>query len=274
VTKLPAGLSGYVPVRDNFALDYCAQLSVQSLLPICDEVIIGDAGSTDNTLEFFRDWQITEPKIRIVHCVLPPLPKPDEVERDDPNRPPGNPVMLIHWLNEIRAHCRFSMQITLDADEVLDPCSYPEIKQAMADETPRWIKRLNLWKSPQWEAPHGTVCGENVVRMGPTSMEMHSDEPCPQGEPEIRRLAINGDNMLIVHLGFLRRQEAFLKKSRVVQAMIHNTYDPRLKEAEVTGQSWVDLSPFPPNKPLIPCNKRFAPYVNDWLRERGYEVNK
>lgn len=268
------GLSGYLPLLNGIRLDYCFECAIKSLLPICDEVIVGDAGSTDGTLELLREWQLTEPKIRVVHVTLPRLPTPDEVERDDPNRPPGNPLMLIDWLNQIRAHCRYKMQITLDADEVLEECSYPEVKLIMADETPRWIRRMNLWKSPQWEAPHGTVCGENVVRIGPTRMRMHSDEPCPEGEPEIRRLAVNWDNGWIIHLGFLRRPEAFLKKSRVVQALIHNTYDPRLREAEQTGKSWVELSPFPENRPLIPCNKRFAPYVQDWLLERGYEVNK
>lgn len=274
MTQLACGLSGYIPVRDNFALDYCAQLGVKSLLPICDEVIIGDAGSTDNTLDFFRDWSLTEPKIRIIHCVLPPLPRPDQVEADDPNRPPGDPVMLIGWLNQIRAHCRFEWQITLDADEVLNPKSYSWIKMAIQDGFPCWIKRANFWRSPQWEAPHGTVCGENVVRLAPTRMEMHSDEPCPGGEPEIRSKAVNGDNMEIWHFGFLRRQEAFLKKSRVVQAMIHNTYDNRLRQAERTGESWVDLSPFPENKPLLPRTDKFPDYVNTWLIERRHQLNK
>ena len=105
-------------------------------------------------------------------------------------------------------------------------------------------------------------------------MEMHSDEPCFEGEPEIRRKAVNGDGMRIWHFGFLRRQEAFLKKSRVVQAMIHNTYDNRLRQAEQTGESWVDLSPFPENKPLIARTDKFPEYVNRWLLERGHELNK
>jgi glycosyltransferase involved in cell wall biosynthesis len=268
-----SGISGVIPIKDNFALDYCAHLGVKSLLPVCDEVIIVDAGSTDNTVQFFNDWSLTEPKIRVIHYDLPRLPTPEEVERDDPNRPPGNPVMLIPWINAGRLAAKYDWQLHLDGDEVLDPCSYSWMNYYKMEGSPVYIRRLNLWGSPQWEAPHGTVCGENVVRFGPTRMEMHSDEPCPEGEPEIRRNASQADGPLIVHLGFLRKQENFLHKSRIMQAWLMNTYDPRLREAEQTGKSWVELSPFPESRPLISCNRKFAPYVNEWLVSHGYTLN-
>lgn len=85
--SLARGLSGYLPIKDNFSLDYCAHLGVKSLLPVCDEVIIVDAGSTDGTVEFFEDWSKVEPKIRVIHYDLPRLPTPEEVERDDLSRP-------------------------------------------------------------------------------------------------------------------------------------------------------------------------------------------
>jgi len=273
MSDLLPGLSGYIPIKNNFELDYCAQLGVRSLLPVCDEVIVVDAGSTDKTLPFFEEWAQWEPKLRIVHYEIPRLPTPEEVERDDLTRPPGNPVMLIPWLEAGRKACRYSWQITLDGDEVLDEGSYPYIKPAIEYGYPCWMNRVNLWKSPQSEAPHGTVCGERVVRLAPTRMEMCSDEPRPEGEPEIRRTAVNGDNMAIIHLGFLRKQPEFLKKSRVMQGWLMNTYDSRLRQAEQTGESWVALSPFPEGKPLIPCNRKFAPYVNEWLTERRHTLN-
>jgi len=278
MSDLLPGLSGYIPIKNNYELDYCAQLGVRSLLPVCDEVIVVDAGSTDKTLAFFEEWAQWEPKLRIVHYDLPRLPTPDEVERDDLTRPPGNPVMLIPWLNAGRAACRFNTQITLDADETLAPIGAEVIKQAIADRAPRWFRRINLW--PSWvddsimEAPHGTVCGERVVRMGPTAYPMHSDEPCPEGEPEIRRLAVNddGDRLKIYHLGFLRDKQAFLRKSRIVQGMIHNTFDPRLRESERTGREWYKLSPFPENRPLLGVAYDWPDYVNEWIKERGWKA--
>lgn len=269
---LPHGLSGFVPIRNGISLDYCFREAIQSLLPICDEVIACDSDSTDGTSWALKQWAELEPKLRVINYPWPRLPTPDEVERDDLARPPGNPRMLITWLNFAREHCKFDTQITLDADEVIDPRAYPGIKTAVEDRIPRWFRRINFWGSPNWEAPHGTVCGERVVKMGPTTMETCSDEPRPEGEPEIRRLAQDGPNLVVWHLGFLREQKAFLRKSRVMQGALHNCYDPRLREAEKTGKPWVECSPFPEGKPLIPVNEwsAFPPYVKDWLLARGH----
>ena len=272
MTILIHGLSGFVPVRNGILLDYCFEEAIKSLLPVCDEVIACDSDSTDGTRELLDGWSLVEPKLRVINYPWPVFPSPDEVEADLLTRPAGNPRMLIAWLNFCREHCRFDTQITLDADEVLDPRGHLEVKNAVNDRLPRWFRRINFWGTPAWEAPHGTVCGERVVKMGPTAYETCSDEPRPEGEPEIRRLAIDGPNLTVFHLGFLRKQNAFLLKSRVMQAALHNCYDPRLREAEKTGKPWFECSPFPADKPLLPVNEwaAFPDYVKDWLRARGF----
>lgn len=267
------GLSGYIPVRDGDSLDYSWREAAMSLLPICDELILCDSDSTDGTRQEMDEWAKVNSKLRIINYPWPRLPTPDEVERDDPHRPKGDPRMLIAWLEFCRRHCSHRFQITLDADEVLSPRAYPEIQRAMKDGIPRWFSRVNFWGSPFKEAPHGSVCGEKVARFAPTDMEMCSDEPRPEGEPEIRLKAIDGPDLKIFHLGFLRKQDAFLKKSRVMQGILHNCYDPRLREAEKTGKSWVELSPFPPGWALLDYPHRDWPdYVTSWLKERGYKI--
>lgn len=266
------GLTGIVPVRNGVSLDYCFEEAIKSLLPVCHEVIACDSDSSDGTRDKLDDWALAEPKLRVINYPWPLLPSPDQVQADQLDRPAGNPRMLIRWINFAREHCRFDTQINLDADEVLDPRSHQEVRNAVADRIPRWFRRINFWGTPNWEAPHGTVCGEKVVKMGPSHMEACSDEPRPEGEPEIRRLAIDGANLTIFHLGFLRHQDAFLRKSRVMQAALHNCYDPRLREAEKTGRNWVDCSPFPEGKPLLPVNEwaYFPDYVKAWLKARGH----
>ena len=267
------GLSGYIPVRNGNSLDYCWQEAAMSLLPICDELIFCDSGSTDGPREEMDAWAKRDSKVRVIDYPWPRLPTPEEVEADDPTRPKGDPFMLIAWINFARRECRHMFQITLDADEVLDPRSYPEIRRAMNDGIPRWFNRVNCWGDPFHEAPHGSVCGERVARFAPTDMEMCSDEPRPEGEPEIRKLAISGPDLRIWHLGFLRRQEAFLKKSRIMQGLLHNCYDPRVREAEKTGQSWVELSPFPQGWAIMECPGNEMPeYAKSWCRTRGYKI--
>ena len=278
MSLLPQGLSAFIPVKNGVELDYCFREAAISLLPVADEVIFVDAGSTDGTLERITEWMKTEPKIRLVHYEIPRLPTPEEVERDDLTRPNADRVMLIPWLAAGTAACRFNTQISLDADETLSPIGYETIRQAIQDRQPRWFRRINLW--PSWvddsimEAPHGTVCGEAVVRLGPTDYPMHSDEPTPNGEPEMRKLAIrdDGDRLKIYHLGFLRHQAQFLKKSRVMQAWLANTYDPRLRESEQTGKPWYKCSPFPENRPLLGVAYDWPDYVNDWIKERGWRA--
>lgn len=269
MSQLKHGLSGFVPVRNAISLDYCFQECVNSLLPVCDEVIICDSDSSDGTKEMIEEWETREPKIRVANWPWPRVATYDEWKADKP-RPPGDPRLLIRWLNYTRQFCLYDTQISLDADEVLCPKGYSEIKRAVEDRTPRWLSRINFWKSPFFEAPHGTVCGERVAKIGPTEYETVSDEPREEGEPPMRSEAIFHDSLRIFHMGFLRRQDAFFAKSKVMQGALHSTYDPRLVKAEEQGTSWADESPF--DKPLIPYPYNdHPPAIRAWLQERGYK---
>lgn len=251
---MKSGISGYVPVRDVIKLDYCAALSVESLLPICSEVVVSDGESTDGTFEFFTEWSKREPKIRVIT-----YPWPDPV---------GDLNMLKKWLNWTRNHLEYRSQITMDADEVLSPKSYSLISKLAEENKCAWMKRHNFWGSPYFIAPLGTVCGEEVVRLGPTEYEMVSDGfEIP--EPPIRQEAGHYlDELEIFHYGFIRKREAFFAKSRVVQRAILNTHDARLAKAEAEGIDWVPLCPF--EKPLIPFEGKHPMIMKGWLEERGF----
>lgn len=253
---LMRGLSGYVPVRNGNSLDYCWQLAVLSMLPVCDEVVICDSDSTDGTREEAEEWAKKEPKIRVINYPWP--------------NPKGDVWMLMKWLNFTRRELRYDMQITLDADEVIHPEAYPDIKRAVEERSCRWFKRMNFWKDANHLVPDGQVCGRNVVRLGPTRLEMISDnaEPHPNGEPAIRKKATYNPRNLIWHLGFLRNQKAFLAKSRVMQSAMLNDYDKGLELAEKTGQDWHTLSNA--NIKLEPYEGTHPDIVKLWLNERGH----
>lgn len=248
------GISGYVPCRNIIRLDYCAELAVKSLLPVCDEVVVCDSDSDDGTREFFEQWMNSEPKLRVINYPWP--------------NPCGDPWMLKKWLNFARDNLECRNQLTLDADEVLHPGAYPEIQAAAAAGECRWFKRFNFWMDCSHLVPEGHVCGTNVARLGPTDLEMVSDNPHPEGEPEIRKRATYHDTLRIWHLGFLRKPAAFFAKSKVMQHVVCNSYDPRLAEAERTGQPWYELSTFAP--PLDAYTGKHPEIVHEWLKERGY----
>lgn len=253
--NLKPGLSGYVPVRNCLRLDYCFDLAIKSLLPVCDEVIACDSDSDDGTKEMLIEWASREPKLRVINW---PWPNPNGFGR-----------LLYTWLNFTRQQCRFKSQITLDADEVLDPESYAEVRRGAEQSKAYWMQRLNFWGDPHHIAPHHTVCAHLVVRQGPTEWEMVSDD-FYNPEPPIKIHAVKHPALRIFHLGFLRREEAFHAKSKVVQNAILGTCDPVFDAARAKGVPWHTMAPF--KQPLLNYSGGFPDMVKDWLRERGYSV--
>lgn len=255
-------ISGYVCVRNMFKLDYCADLTVKSLLPVCDEVLVSIGIKTgevdDGTYAFFTDWATREPKLRF-HLY----------EWPDPHR---DITWWTTWINAAREQLNFPMQMHLDADEVLDPKSYPAVLAAAGKGQALWFERLNFWRDAQHLAPSGHVCADQVVRLGPTELWMPSDEPHLEGEPAIRLRAgwpPNADrSQRIFHYGFLRKQQAMIDKCRVVNGAFFGTMDDRLVAAEKDGKPWVDKIEM-----AAPLQDFYEPHPDlacDWLWERGY----
>lgn len=257
VSPVKKGLCGILAIRDGIELDYCGELAIQSMLPVCDEVLIGDGGSTDGTREFFVEWAKQEPKIRVLDYPWP--------------NPVGDQYIHQKWLNWIQQFSRFNMVCTVDADEVFDPSCYSRMTQAAEKQECLWFHRVNLWKDPQHEAPHGTVCGHEVARLGPVELPLVSDQQYPGGEPEIRVKALRDASLRIWHLGFLRDQKKFLKKSRREQLFLLNTYDSRLEQCEKTGEDWVELTMWK-DRELIEHKFMLPETIKPWLRERGHSL--
>lgn len=253
-------LSGYTLTRNCHALDYCFELTIASLLPVCDEVVVCDAESNDGTREQLDNWAAAEPKLRIVTYPWP--------------NPVRDITWFTTWINFARGHLRHPMQLQLDADEVLCPLAHDTIRRAAAAGECRWLHRLNFWRDPQHLAPHGRVCGEQVVRLAPAHLWMPSDEPHPEGEPEIRVRAGWPPNaardLRIFHYGFLRRQPAFFAKVRAVNGAFFGSYDDRLVQAEAKGTAWQDECPF--DLPLLDYREPHPELAHPWLRARGYQV--
>lgn len=250
-------LTGMIPVRNGNSLDYCWQQAVESLLPVCEHVIIGNSDSDDGTREEAEAMAAKDPRISVVNTPWP--------------NPKGDPWFLKKWLNAIREHVKTAMQISLDADEVLHPSSYDEIQRATIDGGSRTFRRHNFWKSPTLLVPEGEVCGRFVVRMGRSEYAMVSDNCEASPEPElIRKHARHHPSLQICHYGFLRNPAAFFAKSKVMQQAVCGSYDSRLVEAERTGQPWYTLSNG--HLKLEPYTGTHPPLMLPWLRERGYSV--
>lgn len=263
------GISAYLPVRNGDSLNYPWRCVAESLLAVADELIYCDSDSEDDTRAQMEAHAARDRRVRVINWPWPVVPTPEAVAHKLPG-PPGRPRLLIDWLNHARQFCRYDMQLTSDADEVLCPKSIPRIREAAQRRECLYFHRLHFWRDHRHITQNDKVCGSYVARFGPTELEMVSDEMRPEGEPPIRQRAVKHPSLRFFHYGFIRPPESFFAKSKVVQAALHNAYDPRLVEAEQTGKNWFDLTDV---GELLPYAANDWPEVSwAWLRECGYNV--
>lgn len=254
------GLSGYTIVRNAIKGDYCIRESLLSMLPICDEVVVGDASSDDGTTEMLTVMASKHPKIRVV--------------RQEWVQPNGNPKWFVSWINLTRRELRFDTQLMLDADEVLGSGCYKHLKALVSTGTALWCSRLNFWRNAQTLIAKGETCGHEVVRFGPSDLFMPSDEPYgfhPHfgPEPVIRRRAKRIHPMpVIFHYGFLRKREGMIEKSKVNLRAFFGGFDTRLSKAMLHPEKpWQDFLIH--KKPHTRYDGPHPKHCHEWLKERG-----
>lgn len=255
----PKGLSGFTVCKNAISLDYSIRECIQSMLAVCDEVVVGEMGSTDGTMTFLMDWAAHEPKLRIAII-------------NDWTTARGDRKWFVEALNQTREQLKYSHMLQLDADEVLgdDPTTHDLIKQAVERNDAFAFDRLNFARDAGHLIPEGECCGKYVVRIGPSHLWLPSDEPHVRGEVHLLDMAHIQPAAKIFHLGFVRRPEAFFAKAKVVLGAFFDNYDPRLEEAQAKG---VDpLSGFEWWNRLVPYSGYYPKAVRQWMEDRGYIV--
>lgn len=250
-------LSGFTIAKNCLSLDYCIEECIQSMLPICDEVVVGIMGSEDGTLDLIHNWSTCEPKLRYVPVRDWTLQK-------------GNMNWFVEALNETRQCLRYPMALQLDADEVLgtDSKTLQAIRRCVETKDAIAMDRLNFVKDHKHLIPEGYCCGKYVVRCGPSNLWWPSDEPHQRGEVPLLDMAHIETDAKIFHLGFLRKREAFYAKARVVLGAFFNEFDQRLAKAE--SENYHPFQEFEWWNNLTPYSGYYPELIKEWLRARGY----
>ena len=112
-------ISGFTFIRNGLALGYPFVPAIQSLLPLCDEIIVNVPRSTDDTLAAVR--KIGDPKIRII-----------ESEWDEALRTAG--LAMSHHTNIALRECTGDWCVYIQGDEVLHEETLPLMRAAMERE--------------------------------------------------------------------------------------------------------------------------------------------
>lgn len=250
-------ISAYICVRNAIELDYCLIAGAESLIPVADELVICDGESTDGTLDLIHDLMVRDSRVRLITYPW--------------TTPHNDPGFWTRWLNFARQRLHYPIQLTIDADEVLAPQSYPAILEMASQSRSGLFRRLNFWQDTEHLAPENRCCGTMVARLGPTSLYMPSDEPLPAQEENVRKYADADERLLIFHYGFIRNPSAFVKKSVAVQNMFFGSVDQRIVEMAAQGRPWNERDYFD-GLPLRSWSGRHPDVALSWLRKNGYRV--
>lgn len=107
------GISGFTVIRNAVLMGYPVLQSIQSLLPLVDEFVVGVGQSDDGTRRLIES--IGDPKIRIFDSFW------------DSSKTKGG-LMLSEKTNEALARCAHDWCFYLQADEVVHEEDYPAIR--------------------------------------------------------------------------------------------------------------------------------------------------
>jgi hypothetical protein len=261
-------LGGTVCIRNGDVLDYPWRECAQSLLPVCDEVVICvGSGGEDKTEASARQWAEQDSKVKV--CIYEwPEPK-------------GDNDFWVNWLNYAREHHRTDYHFQLDADEVLHEKCHASVRSFMEQSHGRTARmtRHNFWRDHQHTIPEGHCLGKRVIRIAPVNLWMPSDGIHHKGSEVVSRATLT--DIEIFHYGFIRKREAFFAKARALQGYFFDSYDPRLVSveerlkvlaeekksgnwmSEIEGVEWINrLDEFTGTHPAI---------MKHWLKYRGYK---
>jgi len=249
------GLSGYTVCRNAISLDYPLVECILSMLPVCDEVVVCDSDSEDGTVMALELLASIQPKIRIINRPF--------------DNPKGDEGWFDRWVNFARGHLQYDMQLQMDADEIVHPCSYDEIRASVARRDVRLFTFHNFWLDAQHTCPWGDG---KKLHLLPTELYLNSHGARPDGEVNARQLATEHPTLVSLHYSALRKREAYYAKCRFLgEAMIPADADITRDDPEKSG---MDLMHAHPDRlaACVPFRLTHPEFMHKWLTERGWKI--
>lgn len=231
--------------------DYCVEEAISSLLEVCDEILILDAGSTDGTTELLTKFVSSK-------CVVVQLGKEEWEKRHGREK-------LSYFQNLAKAMLTTDYYFLLQADEVLSEESFYFIKDAIAmNQEAYFVKRINLWGDcnsfinvPENRQP----CSTQIIRLAKINYVSVGDGEsidAPAKEWFI-------DKIKIFHYGFVRKKEVMKSKIINMQENVFELgyHDPKLDQSNVFDSTlWFK------GDELSPLKDKHPKFITEWINTR------
>lgn len=250
-------LGASIALRNGEIFDFPWRECIKSVLPICQEVVVAESDSTDDTLAELQAMAAEEPKIKIVHYPF----------RD----PKGDGMWVMDWTNFARERLSTDYNLQMDADELLGESAYDKILARIHDKpVTLCCRRWNFYRDARHVIPFGHCCGSEVLRVAPKIHWLPADVPLPQGQ-DAMNLHVDALDVEIFHYNWLRKREAFFLKERGIQTAFFAQNDPRLDRAEANTGNWMEETGYGEwDTNLMEFKGEHPAIIQNWLRQRGW----
>ncbi len=246
-------LGGFLFVRDAIKYDYCVKEAIESMLGVCDQVAVVDAGSTDGTVDILMG--MNDPKLTVQFLISREW---EEIKGRE---------KLSYFQNMAAKMLTTDYQLLCQADEVIHEDSYASIREAIETGQEGFMcTRINLWGDPYHElnVPLSRMpCSPQVIRLSKRGYKTIDD-----GESIAAYASFEFVNDIrIYHMGFVRKREVMKSKIINMQTGVFemSDYDEKLKGMDVFDPyAW-----FLPHD-LKPISEPLPKVIQEWALERMY----
>lgn len=204
-------VSGFTFVRDAIRYGYPAVESIQSMLPICDEVVVAVGKSTDETLKMVQG--IRSDKIRILETVW------DESLRE------GGKI-LAQQTDLALGECRHDWCFYLQADEVIHEKYYPAVLKGMEEnlskiEVEGLIFDYQHFYGSYWTLGTGRNWYRREVRIVRNKIGVRSFRDAQGFRLNGRKLRVKESGAQVFHYGWAKPTEQMMAKQKNLERFWH-----------------------------------------------------
>ncbi len=244
-------LGGSLFIKDGVKFDYCFKEAILCLQEFCDEVVVVDAGSTDETVSILKTLE--DNKTKIIYL--------DGSEWEQEN----GREKLNYFSNKAIEQLTTEWNFNLQGDEIVHEKSYESIRKAINSGLAEayMCSRINLWGSPymQLNVPQERKpCSSEIIRLAKSEYRSWGDAESLDAQCIYDFVR----DINIWHYGFVRKKEVM--KSKIIN-MQKNVFlidtDKKLDDMEIfDSTAWFTKSD------LRPIDCPHPKIMKEWIKTR------